>query len=128
LTGSQQSLDASLGFFCFPSFKLVRPDIVLRSEDQTIIIDTKWKRPTNRQPSVEDLRQMYTYARCWDTDKVILLYPGKPFDSKFISYKNKLIDQRDHECKVAFVDVLDEERKLDKWIGKKVINTLQIEL
>lgn len=40
------------------SYKTIRPDIVLQKGEETYITDTKWKRPKNNQPSVEDLRQM----------------------------------------------------------------------
>jgi 5-methylcytosine-specific restriction enzyme subunit McrC len=106
------------------SYKTIRPDIVLKRGEESYIIDTKWKRPTNNQPSVEDLRQMYTYARFWNTEKVMLLYPGDPIDSKFVSYRNFFHDQRDHQCKVAFVSVLDGDGKLNSQIGSNVLNQL----
>ena len=105
------------------AYKTIRPDIVIEKGEETYIVDTKWKRPSNNQPSVEDLRQMYAYARFWDTEKVMLLYPGDPIDSKFISYKNPDIDQRDHRCKVAFVSVL-EGTNLDRTIGERVLGLM----
>ena len=108
------------------SYKTIRPDIVLEKGEETYVIDTKWKRPSNNQPSVEDLRQLYTYARFWDTEKVMLLYPGDPIDSKFISYRNHDIDQRDHQCKVSFVSVLDHNKRLDSEIGKQVLVELHL--
>lgn len=108
------------------SYKTIRPDIVLKKGDETYIIDTKWKRPTNNQPSVEDLRQMYAYARFWDTEKVMLLYPGDPVDSKFVSYKNYEIDNKDHQCKVAFVHVLDGDGRLSETIGREVLGLIEI--
>jgi 5-methylcytosine-specific restriction enzyme subunit McrC len=107
------------------SYKSIRPDIVLKRGDDTYIIDTKWKRPTNNQPSVEDLRQMYTYARFWHTEKVMLLYPGDPIDSRFVSYRNQEIDKKDHKCKVAFVSVL-EGKLLDSEIGKEVLELMRV--
>jgi len=106
------------------AYKTIRPDIVIEKGEETYIVDTKWKRPSNNQPSVEDLRQMYAYARFWDTEKVMLLYPGDPIDSKFISYKNPDIDQRDHRCKVAFVSVLDGTN-LDRTIGERVLGLME---
>ncbi len=106
------------------AYKTIRPDIVIEKGEETYIVDTKWKRPSNNQPSVEDLRQMYAYARFWDTEKVMLLYPGDPIESKFISYKNPEIDQRDHRCKVAFVSVL-EGTNLDRTIGERVIGLME---
>jgi 5-methylcytosine-specific restriction enzyme subunit McrC len=91
----------------YGSQRTIRPDIVLRKGDETIIIDTKWKRPTNKVASIEDLRQMYAYGRFWNTDKLVLLYPGENFDSGYKYYPN----QNDHEsefhrCKIAMVKVI----------------------
>jgi 5-methylcytosine-specific restriction enzyme subunit McrC len=102
------------------SYKTIRPDIVLKKGDETYIIDTKWKRPTNNQPSVEDLRQMYTYARFWNTEKVMLLYPGDHVESKFVEYRNESFDQKKHQCKVAFVSVV-EGKGLYPMIGREVL-------
>ena len=87
-----------------------RPDIVLKKDDETIIIDIKWKRPTNKAASIEDLRQMYAYARFWKTNKVVLLYPGEYYDSGYTSYPNPYDDKVDfHQCKIAMVSVLKDE-------------------
>ncbi len=96
----------------YGSQRTIRPDIVLKKGGETIIIDTKWKRPTNKAASIEDLRQMYTYARFWDTNKVVLLYPGEPYDSGYKSYPNHN-DLNDyatefHQCKIAMVNVLED--------------------
>lgn len=62
----------------FWGYNRLKPDIVLKNNDKTYVIDTKWKRP-GYSASIEDLRQVYAYARFWDADEVMLLYPG---DSK----------------------------------------------
>lgn len=103
------------------TYKTIRPDIVIEKDGETFVIDTKWKRPSNNQPSVEDLRQVYTYSRFWNTEKVMLLYPGDSIESKFISYRNQENDLKDHQCKVAFVSVMDG-KNLDPLIGKKIID------
>ncbi|NBW59562.1 MAG: restriction endonuclease [Crocinitomicaceae bacterium] len=97
----------------YGSHRTIRPDIVLKKGGETIIIDTKWKRPTNKAASIEDLRQMYAYARFWLTNKVVLLYPGEYYDSGYKSYPNDN-DLNDHEtdfhqCKIAMVSVLKDE-------------------
>lgn len=102
----------------------IRPDIVLRKGVNTIIIDTKWKRPTNKVASIEDLRQMYVYARFWNTNKVVLLYPGDHFDSGYKPYPN----QNDHEvefhqCKIAMVNVLSNSRLSEK-LAEEIIELI----
>ena len=99
----------------YGSHRTIRPDIVLRKGKETIVIDTKWKRPTNKVASIEDLRQMYTYARYWRTNKVILLYPGDHFDSGYKPYPNQNDHQSDfHQCKIAMVNVLCNGRLSEK--------------
>ncbi|MWW23150.1 McrC family protein [Algibacter lectus] len=111
----------------------LRPDIVLRQGEKTIIIDTKWKRPNRSSASVGDLRQMYTYCRFWDAEKAMLLYPGDYAENKFKSYltddyskhENDEASDIDHQCKMGFVSVLGEEGELDKDIGNKIIKLLE---
>ena len=90
----------------YGSHRTIRPDIVLKKGDETIIIDTKWKRPNNKAASIEDLRQMYAYARFWNTNKVVILYPGEQYDSGYKSYPNHNDHPIDHhQCKIAMVNV-----------------------
>ena len=59
------------------------------------IIDTKWKRP-GYSASIQDLRQVYAYARFWDAENVMLLYPG---------------DRRQNQChEFDTMDVVGEGR------------------
>ena len=105
----------------YGSSRTIRPDLVLRKGTETIIIDTKWKRPTNNSSSIEDLRQMYTYGRFWDATKLVLLYPGNFETGKFRIFPNPNDPEMKHECKASFVSVLDEDGNLDKGIGEKVL-------
>jgi hypothetical protein len=91
--------------------------------EETFIVDTKWKRPTNKSASIEDLRQMYAYGRYWDSDKLMLLYPGKHYDSGYQGYPNKFDLSRVHQCKMGMVSVLDAS-SLDLAVGEKIINML----
>lgn len=111
----------------------LKPDIVLRVGDKTFIIDTKWKRPTNNSASVSDLRQMYAYCRFWDAEKALLLYPGDASENRFKSYQtddyskdeynNHL--EMDHQCKMGFVSVLDENDQLSSTIGFRILQLLE---
>lgn len=58
----------------------LRPDIVIRKGDKTVILDTKWKRlykseKNNYGISQEDMYQMYAYSKKYKTSEVWLLYP-----------------------------------------------------
>lgn len=56
----------------------LRPDIVLEHKlnKTKVVLDTKWKNIGNSNPSISDLRQMYTYHHYYDATKVALVYPG----------------------------------------------------
>ncbi|MFL0354751.1 McrC family protein [Xanthomarina sp. GH4-25] len=108
----------------------LRPDIVLRKREKTYIIDTKWKRPQKSSASVSDLRQMYAYCRFWDADRVMLLYPGTYSENTFKPYLtedySKHINgkalEMDHQCKMGFVSVLNEDSgDLDLDIGGNIL-------
>ena len=109
----------------YGSHRTIRPDIVLKKGDETIIIDTKWKRPNNKAASIEDLRQMYAYARFWNTNKVILLYPGEQYDSGYKAYPNHNDHPIDHhQCKIAMVNVI-RNGVLSEELAKDVIHLVE---
>ncbi|WP_282068231.1 McrC family protein [Olleya namhaensis] len=113
----------------------LRPDVVLRQGKKTFIIDTKWKRPQKSSASVSDLRQMYTYCRFWDAEKAMLLYPGDYAENKFKSYltddyskhTSDETSEIDHQCKMGFVSVLDDNGELDSNIWKSILSLLETE-
>jgi 5-methylcytosine-specific restriction enzyme subunit McrC len=93
----------------YGAYRTIRPDIVLRRGEEVYVLDTKWKRPTNKVASIEDLRQMYAYARFWKTNKVMLLYPGEPYDSGYKTYPNQYDHETEHhQCKIAMLNVLKD--------------------
>lgn len=58
----------------------LRPDIVIRKDNRTVILDTKWKRlykseRNNYGISQEDMYQMYAYSKKYEASEVWLLYP-----------------------------------------------------
>jgi len=112
----------------------LKPDIVLEKDNETFVIDTKWKRPQG-SASVQDLRQMYTYCRYWNATKAMLLYPGSP--TKSTSYKTFTTDDYQnhntevkvikHLCKLGFVSVLEHDsNKLSQKLGQSIFNLLKI--
>jgi 5-methylcytosine-specific restriction enzyme subunit McrC len=105
-------------------YRSIRPDIVLEQDGTKYVIDTKWKRPFNNAASIEDLRQMYSYARFWNADKVMLLYPGETYDSGYQHYPNNvdLFNQRmeHHRCKIGMVNVV-KDGKLSDLLAEDVL-------
>jgi hypothetical protein len=101
----------------------LRPDIVIRKGDKTVIFDTKWKRlyeneRNNYGISQEDMYQMYAYSKKYETSEVWLLYPINE-------------DMRDHPAiefysgdntyvRLFFVDVANIEDSL-KELKQRII-------
>lgn len=97
----------------------IRPDIVLRKDSKTYVIDTKWKNIGSNKPSTSDLRQMYVYNKYWESSQALLLYPSliteKP---NFISFKNEK-----QECGIGKLNIL-EDGNLKDDCGQEIINWL----
>lgn len=58
----------------------LRPDIVCKRGDRTVIMDTKWKSLINSERanygiSQSDMYQMYAYSKKYETSEIWLLYP-----------------------------------------------------
>ncbi|ARK09706.1 McrC family protein [Fibrella sp. ES10-3-2-2] len=64
-----------------PRFKL-RPDLLIRHDDRTIVLDTKWKTLDATDQSghygIEqaDLYQLYAYGKKYEATELVLIYPA----------------------------------------------------
>lgn len=101
--------DKRYSLFSYPrkSFSL-RPDIVLKSENETIVMDTKWKilsdTKGNKGITQADMYQMYAYGKKYNADSVVLIYPfSDTIESTVLYYFS---DDGVH-VKVKFVDLRD---------------------
>lgn len=110
----------------------LKPDIVIVKENKHYIIDTKWKRP-GKTPSIGDLRQMYAYARFWNAEHALLLYPGKtkrqfkPFLTDDYFRKDDGLLKLEHKCKMGFVSILNEaEDGLRTDLGAEILRVLEL--
>lgn len=111
-----------------PSQFALRPDLVIVREDQsTIVLDTKWKSLTS-QPrqnygiSQADMYQMYAYSKKYNTPEIWMIYPvNKEMQDAEISFESY---HQNHgvETKVSlfFVDVTNIEDSLGKLREKLI--------
>jgi len=99
--------------------RTVRPDIVIKYNDETIIIDTKWKRITNNKASIEDLRQMYVYNKYWGAKKSMLLYPKGDLEKQNVvgTYYTDVENEKDPEnsCEIGYLDVIKDGKLSEDW-------------
>lgn len=105
--------------------KKIRPDIILKEFDKTIVIDTKWK-SYNLTPADDDLKQMFVYNLYWKCDRSVLLYPASISNSSFGSYHHhdECADP-ERQCAIETVSVLNESQNgLNKSFGKNVLKTI----
>ena len=75
--------------------KTIRPDIVVYDrfgKKPLLVVDTKWKCPTDDKPTDADLKQMFVYHLYWQVNNTVLLYPDigrQPYSGKFHSIFNQ---------------------------------------
>ena len=102
--------DKTYHLFEEPSKKFqMRPDIVIRGNNEIFIMDTKWKilsqGKTNYGISQADMYQMYAYQKKYGASQVMLLYPlTDKVSDKNIEYKS----DDGAIVKVRFVDLYKE--------------------
>jgi 5-methylcytosine-specific restriction enzyme subunit McrC len=125
---NSQNSDFEISFQNSDSFwenKTIRPDLVLNKKgtNEKYIIDTKWKIVDAQNPSDDDLKQMFAYNIYWNTGKSILLYPGaEDLEEKFGNFHKGRQDG--NQCKVGFINVLNETGNLDRQIAERILGKL----
>ena len=109
-------------------FKL-KPDIVVEKENETIILDTKWKELKNPKEnkaiynyniSERDIYQMITYIQVYNTKakkckKAYLIYPINNNDDSPLTKDIVFSGKDDLEIRAYFID-LSSEKKADETL------------
>ena len=105
----------------------IRPDIVIKNEWETYVIDTKWKNLNGRNPSTNDLRQMYVYNDYWRSTKAILLYPSNTSEQPiFKNFEALGESQSNHQCGIGKISIFNsDESNLSNSIGGEILGWFQ---
>ena len=112
------------GYYLFTSpikcFSL-RPDIVCRRDNKTIIMDTKWKnidksKRKNYGISQSDMYQMYAYSKKYKASDVWLLYP---LNDKMREHSDIVFESGDGtNVRIFFIDIENIEISLEQFKNK----------
>jgi 5-methylcytosine-specific restriction enzyme subunit McrC len=113
----------------FWSSKTLRPDILAdftkAATTARIVLDTKWKVPSDGQPADDDLKQMYAYNLHFGGSRSILVYPSAgphqvPTDQPY-AHSASLPTGHTHNCATFYINLFDAENRLRKDIGNALI-------
>ena len=110
------SQDKGYHLFESPRKFALRPDIVMKKGERTIVLDTKWKKLINNERqnygiSQSDMYQMYAYSKKYNTSEICLLYP---INAEMRDHTPIVFDSGDGTTvKVYFVDVANIEASID---------------
>lgn len=115
--------------YVFPGAKTahLKPDLMLRSGDRCLVMDTKWKHLSSTKAngksnardgiSVTDLYQMLVYGYVFSSATVLLIYP-QPLDQEVIErrYGSRIkLEDTDHAIHVAsFLLPLDQDLSVSR--------------
>jgi 5-methylcytosine-specific restriction enzyme subunit McrC len=105
-----------------------RADIIIKGKgykDNIVVLDTKWKNCNGKNPSADDLRQMFAYYHYYKADKTALVYPGigKSFtDSSFLDPETR--ENTSHICGVIFLNVKKNVKEWQRYIHDEIVNQL----
>lgn len=109
----------------------MKPDIVMnKGKSDCLVLDTKWKNLFGKNPSPDDLRQMYAYMSYYGAQKVALVYPGN--ETKTISgyYYREQMEKPEiskKECAVISIGVHSDIQVWQKMIYTEIKHWAQNE-
>lgn len=111
----------------FWEYKTIRPDIVIRDgQNNNFIIDTKWKMNAFKNPSDQDLKQIFTYNLLWGAEKSLLIYPNEHKEVNTFEGKYHYLpaEFENHSCQQVLVSIVNNHMQLESESISKVIWSL----
>lgn len=104
----------------------IKPDIIIDKEkgkELTIVLDTKWKNLGGKNPSPDDLRQLYVYHKYYSAKKVALVYPGvKDNTTGGIYLHHKTGNETNKECSVITIQTKPNIKEWQDAISDQIEN------
>ncbi len=114
----KELLDLKAGFFtddCHDDTS----NYILPQDDQTFVIDTKWKTLRQPRPADQDLQQMYAYTKYFDSEHTLLLYPGEKdeyYQGHFYP-EGQPSKNKGYPCSMITIG-LNEGERLEEWMSR----------
>lgn len=112
--------------------KSIRPDIIAQitsgSDQERVVMDTKWKIPVEGKPLDADLKQMHTYNVQFGARRSFLIYPrvsNEAFVKGRFVHGEALPASFDHTCGMVFLKLFDGD-KLRHDVGQELIEMLTV--
>ena len=99
----------------------LQPDIVVKFNKKNYVLDTKWKSLRGKNPSPDDLRQLFAYLHYFDAEKVGLIYPSnnsKTLLGNFYSFK----DASEKDCSIIEIST---EKNIKAW-QKQILDQIEL--
>lgn len=90
------------------------PDIVIENTESNVnyVLDTKWKNLNDKNPSPEDLRQLYVYQKYFKAKHVALIYPGKESCKSGVFLDESGLNNR---CSVICLEIPEGNHQIDQF-------------
>jgi len=108
------------------------PDIVIQniSNGERFVLDTKWKNLNGKNPSPEDLRQLYVYHKYFEAKQVALIYPGaESFKSGKYLEPRRFDNDPINRCSVICLEIKKDNKRIDnlqKYISDYIVGKMII--
>jgi 5-methylcytosine-specific restriction enzyme subunit McrC len=105
----------------------IRPDIVIKSQTECFVLDTKWKNLNGYNPSPDDLRQMFVYHEYYNAKKVALVYPGEEqiIKGNYYHLDNTGINE-EKECSIFPIQINQVVKDWQFEISSRLITQLTL--